>query len=157
MITQPGCGLCCGRAGGILTDHEVVVSTNNRNFLGRMGHQRCRFTFLRQGQPRTVRSKERLPYRNKQKPLQALPFHGTEGPAAAFCMSGQVSTVPLPAAQPYRWLQVSRDRYEQRYSSAVHPDGYRIRKDGCKLFLVLKGGFPVHGMCHAIQAVGFSG
>lgn len=37
IITQPGCGLCCGRAGGILTDGERVLATNNRNFLGRMG------------------------------------------------------------------------------------------------------------------------
>lgn len=37
IITQPGCGLCCGRAGGILTDGEKVLATNNRNFLGRMG------------------------------------------------------------------------------------------------------------------------
>ena len=37
IVTHPGCGLCCGRAGGILTDNEVVVATNNRNFLGRMG------------------------------------------------------------------------------------------------------------------------
>lgn len=34
IITQPGCGLCCGRAGGILCDGEKVLATNNRNFLG---------------------------------------------------------------------------------------------------------------------------
>lgn len=37
IITQPGCGLCCGRSGGILTDGEKILATNNRNFLGRMG------------------------------------------------------------------------------------------------------------------------
>ncbi|MCC8162430.1 MAG: 3-isopropylmalate dehydratase large subunit [Lachnospiraceae bacterium] len=37
IITHPSCGLCCGRTGGILSDGERVVATNNRNFLGRMG------------------------------------------------------------------------------------------------------------------------
>ena len=37
IVTDPGCGLCCRRAGGILCDGERVVATNNRNFLGRMG------------------------------------------------------------------------------------------------------------------------
>ena len=37
IITHPGCGLCCGRSGGILSEGERVVATNNRNFLGRMG------------------------------------------------------------------------------------------------------------------------
>jgi 3-isopropylmalate/(R)-2-methylmalate dehydratase large subunit len=37
ILTHPGCGLCCGRSGGILSEGERVVATNNRNFLGRMG------------------------------------------------------------------------------------------------------------------------
>lgn len=37
ILTHPGCGLCCGRSGGILCDGEKVLATNNRNFLGRMG------------------------------------------------------------------------------------------------------------------------
>ncbi len=36
-VTMPGCGLCCGRAGGILASNERVLATNNRNFIGRMG------------------------------------------------------------------------------------------------------------------------
>lgn len=38
MVTVPGCGLCCGRSGGIMADHERVLATNNRNFMGRMGN-----------------------------------------------------------------------------------------------------------------------
>jgi len=37
VVTQPSCGLCCGRSGGVVSDGERVIATNNRNFLGRMG------------------------------------------------------------------------------------------------------------------------
>lgn len=37
IVNPPACGLCCGRSGGIVSDGEKVIATNNRNFLGRMG------------------------------------------------------------------------------------------------------------------------
>jgi 3-isopropylmalate/(R)-2-methylmalate dehydratase large subunit len=37
MISHPCCGLCCGQPYGLMSDEEVVLGTNNRNFIGRMG------------------------------------------------------------------------------------------------------------------------
>jgi 3-isopropylmalate/(R)-2-methylmalate dehydratase large subunit len=37
MVTHPYCSLCQGRSGGLVSSGEVVLGTNNRNFLGRMG------------------------------------------------------------------------------------------------------------------------
>jgi aconitase A len=37
IVNTPACGLCCGRSGGIVSEGERVISSNNRNFLGRMG------------------------------------------------------------------------------------------------------------------------
>ncbi|MES9994729.1 aconitase/3-isopropylmalate dehydratase large subunit family protein [Desulfovibrio aminophilus] len=39
MITNPGCGPCFGAHQGLASKRDVVASTTNRNFPGRMGHR----------------------------------------------------------------------------------------------------------------------
>lgn len=51
MINHPACGLCAGRSGGVLEDGDRIISSNNRNFLGRMGGSEVEI-FL--GSPATV-------------------------------------------------------------------------------------------------------
>lgn len=37
IVNTPSCGLCAGRSCGVLENGEKIISSNNRNFLGRMG------------------------------------------------------------------------------------------------------------------------
>lgn len=41
IVTSPGCGPCFGAHMGLASEDDVVVSTTNRNFPGRMGHTKA--------------------------------------------------------------------------------------------------------------------
>lgn len=41
IILPAGCGLCVGTLGGVPGNEETVISTTNRNFLGRMGNSQA--------------------------------------------------------------------------------------------------------------------
>lgn len=68
MVTMPYCSLCQGRGGGVVGDDEVILGTNNRNFLGRMGAASSK-VFL--GSPATIAASALTGYITDPRPVLA--------------------------------------------------------------------------------------
>ncbi|MEO6985746.1 MAG: aconitase/3-isopropylmalate dehydratase large subunit family protein [Paralcaligenes sp.] len=63
LLQPPGCGSCCGTAGYRPRDGEVIISTANRNFKGRMGNAQC---FIYLASPQTCAQVACTGYINKR-------------------------------------------------------------------------------------------